>query len=727
MGISVETLAVAKKHTDRSIEGITGSLAGKNATIESITDITGGHRVTFKWTADNGDVRTQTMDVMDGTDGADGQDGKGIKAVAVNSSNHLIITYDDDTTVDAGEIDIHSAVNSVNGKTGNVNLTASDVGALPDNTSIPSKTSDLTNDSDFVADASYVHTDNNYDATAKGIVDGVTTALDGKVNFADITSLTIYIDYTNGNDNNDGTTSATALKTVEGAYAKAKISTDLKLIFCSDYTGNINDSNGNIPYLEIVSLDSEHPVTIYGQIQANYKNCVRIDTINVHTDINNYASDSKNAVSLNGCARVLITKSTITVLNTVGNNQGVNIRLNGCGEGHIYQNVTLESDSNSTYYLQASIYAFNSTFMVADTNIASGAARILRMTNGAIASLAGAFLNDSTQTASGDKVILSSGSVYFIDGKLQSQVSSPTAGDFAALDANGNLIDSGKKASDFATPENVQAIQNQLNAQGVLGAKNLLQNTATTQTINNVAFTVNSDDKIVKVTRTAEQTEIATRDLYVVSDEDYKLLAGKTLLMTGCPSGGSNDTYYLECYYNDGTGHWLRDIGNGLTITLPATKPATIKFLIGIKVASIIPSDGLTFKPMLRLASDPDDTYQPYAMTNMELTEKTNTLPREVFVTTDTRTTTTNDANTLPCGFTRMSDENSNLPTDGTGGSVWYDILTVRQSNDPSKATWGYGFQLAVQTTTNANMGDTYVRAVNGGETPAWSAWKKLN
>ena len=75
MGISVETLAVAKKYTKESIEGITGSLAGKNATIDSITDISGGHRVTFKWTADNGDVRTQTMDVMDGEDGAKGDTG----------------------------------------------------------------------------------------------------------------------------------------------------------------------------------------------------------------------------------------------------------------------------------------------------------------------------------------------------------------------------------------------------------------------------------------------------------------------------------------------------------------------------------------------------------------------------------------------------------------------------------------------------------------------------
>lgn len=42
------------------------------------------------------------------------------------------------------------AVDSVNGQTGVVVLTASDVGALPDSTTIPSKTSDLTNDSGFI-------------------------------------------------------------------------------------------------------------------------------------------------------------------------------------------------------------------------------------------------------------------------------------------------------------------------------------------------------------------------------------------------------------------------------------------------------------------------------------------------------------------------------------------------------------------------------------------------
>ena len=42
------------------------------------------------------------------------------------------------------------AVDSVNGKTGTVVLDAEDVGALPDSTAIPTKTSDLTNDSGFI-------------------------------------------------------------------------------------------------------------------------------------------------------------------------------------------------------------------------------------------------------------------------------------------------------------------------------------------------------------------------------------------------------------------------------------------------------------------------------------------------------------------------------------------------------------------------------------------------
>lgn len=122
--IDLLTLQLAKKYTDDSIAGA-GSLEGKPCQIQSIEAITGGNRVTFLWEDNDGVEHTDTMDVMNGTDGADGQDGLGIKSVAVNAQNHLIVTYDDNTTEDAGEITIVGKVNSVNGCDGDVVLSLS--------------------------------------------------------------------------------------------------------------------------------------------------------------------------------------------------------------------------------------------------------------------------------------------------------------------------------------------------------------------------------------------------------------------------------------------------------------------------------------------------------------------------------------------------------------------------------------------------------------------------
>lgn len=70
-----KAFALSKKYTDDSIAG-GGAIKGKNCTITGVTPITGGNRVTFEWTLDNGTVKTTTMDVMDGQDGADGQNGQ---------------------------------------------------------------------------------------------------------------------------------------------------------------------------------------------------------------------------------------------------------------------------------------------------------------------------------------------------------------------------------------------------------------------------------------------------------------------------------------------------------------------------------------------------------------------------------------------------------------------------------------------------------------------------
>lgn len=96
--------AAAKKYTDESIAGISGTLAGKNCTIQSKTAISGGTRVVFAWTADDGTSRTDSLDVMNGTDGRDGADAPSITAVTLLADNSLRVTLSDGTSYDTTPI-----------------------------------------------------------------------------------------------------------------------------------------------------------------------------------------------------------------------------------------------------------------------------------------------------------------------------------------------------------------------------------------------------------------------------------------------------------------------------------------------------------------------------------------------------------------------------------------------------------------------------------------------
>lgn len=74
MGFDVVSFAASNSYTDETVEG-GGAIKGKNCVIDSIDDITGGHKVNFKWTLDDGTELEGSMNVMDGQDGQDGTDG----------------------------------------------------------------------------------------------------------------------------------------------------------------------------------------------------------------------------------------------------------------------------------------------------------------------------------------------------------------------------------------------------------------------------------------------------------------------------------------------------------------------------------------------------------------------------------------------------------------------------------------------------------------------------
>lgn len=80
-------------------------------------------------------------------------------------------------------------VDSVNGKTGDVILTAQDVGALPDTTVIPSKTSQLTNDSDFATETFVTNAVGAETESRIGADNGLQNQIDALAASSDVTDI----------------------------------------------------------------------------------------------------------------------------------------------------------------------------------------------------------------------------------------------------------------------------------------------------------------------------------------------------------------------------------------------------------------------------------------------------------------------------------------------------------------------------------------------------------
>lgn len=156
--------------------------------------------------------------------------------------------------------------------------------------------------------------------------------------------------------------------------------------------------------------------------------------------------------------------------------------------------------------------------------------------------------------------------------------------------------------------------------QNVLGAKNLLPmnlnaiksiNTGgswngNVYTLRGVDWTVNDDLSITaNGTATGGNSTInILNSNFVVNDE----------IFTCCPIGGASNKYFARAYAGEST--FRDDYGDGIVYN----DPVTLTY-IGCLITSGITVSNIIFKPMIRLASDPDATYVPYAMTNRELTE----------------------------------------------------------------------------------------------------------
>ena len=153
----------------------------------------------------------------------------------------------------------------------------------------------------------------------------------------------------------------------------------------------------------------------------------------------------------------------------------------------------------------------------------------------------------------------------------------------------------------------------------ITGVHNFIPTTAVSQVNNGITYTVNSDGSI-----TANGT--ATADSYLTISSNAKIPKG-TYILTGGKS--ANVFMYLTDVTNI-TYDYRYDRGTGIQFT--ANADVTTSLALCVKSGQTL--SNMTIYPLVRLATDTDDTYVPYAMTNRELTEKAvevdNILPKVI-------------------------------------------------------------------------------------------------
>jgi len=172
------------------------------------------------------------------------------------------------------------------------------------------------------------------------------------------------------------------------------------------------------------------------------------------------------------------------------------------------------------------------------------------------------------------------------------------------------IVEGSTEPTTFSPYSNICPISGWTGAKVTRTGKNLLAITEQSATLNGISFVIGSDGTI-----TANGT--ATANTFFAIMRKVAIPAGNYVL-TGCPSGGSSGTFSLSSQINS---TWQgSDYGNGRNIALTKDGNGATWSRIEITITNGVTVSNLVFKPMLRLASDIDDAYEPYQGQTYEVT-----------------------------------------------------------------------------------------------------------
>jgi hypothetical protein len=204
------------------------------------------------------------------------------------------------------------------------------------------------------------------------------------------------------------------------------------------------------------------------------------------------------------------------------------------------------------------------------------------------------------------------------------------------------------------TPADYNQVKAQINSMvNMLGAKNLLPLTKRTGgTQSGVTFTVNDNGSITvngTATSAIGQNEGINKIFYGVIPKGEYLISCK-----------KDKTTFVKAYYALNGSSTAISVEQDSVLSLD--NDSTLDMWIYVANTAVL--DNVTFYPMLRLASITDGTYEPYAMTNQELTEK---------LTSDTNLGTAIDLSTYTAYsnmFTAPSDGYVHFQSDASGSQM---------------------------------------------------------
>lgn len=206
---------------------------------------------------------------------------------------------------------------------------------------------------------------------------------------------------------------------------------------------------------------------------------------------------------------------------------------------------------------------------------------------------------------------------YATDGKIYKASADIAVGDTITVNTNctlDNIIDALNDTTSDITDLNT-GLANEAATRSAMGAKNVFNNLATSgeDSTNGLTYTVNADKSVtVSATSGSYPVTLSANSVFYVATSVNLAVSGMKL--SGCPSNGSDSSYSLNARYIDNT--WAdREYGNGIILA------NNINALVIVLYKDYELTAPLTFKPMVRLATDSDSTYQPYSKSNLQLTQ----------------------------------------------------------------------------------------------------------